>query len=196
MTRFTKTSAAVIALMIGAPPAFADTTVQKTVTVTTPAVATSTVTTTNTVSTTTGPRDIGLLEFDMNSDKILSRDEVGRMLFKLCDADGNNIIDNNEYERRLLVTVKPIEKSTTVSYDFDGDGIADKTQTTDEVFMRETLLSRLDTNKDGLSPHEFTGRDFMEADVNHDHAVDLKEWQGSYNASIDASNKLKANVNK
>jgi hypothetical protein len=195
MTRFTKTSVAIIALMIGTAPAFADTAVQKTVTVTTPAVSTSTVTTTNSVST-TGPRAIGLLEFDMNSDKILSRDEVGHTLFKLYDTDDNNVIDNNEYERRLLVTVKPVEKSTTVSYDFDGDGIADKTQITDEVFMRETLLTRLDTNKDGLSAHEFADRDFMAADVNKDHAIDLKEWQGSYNASIDAANKIKASLNK
>lgn len=118
------------------------------------------------------------------------------MLFKLYDADSNGVIDNNEYERRAVITVMPMEKNTSVSYDFDGDGNTDVTKHTYETFTRDTLLTRYDANRDGLSPHEFMDMYFNEADVNNDRMVDLKEWQGSYITSIDKTNKEKARLNK
>jgi hypothetical protein len=144
----------------------------------------------------TGARIINFMDFDLNKDGILSVNEVGEMLFKLYDTDGNEVIDNNEYERRAVVTVMPMEKNTVVSYDFDGDGKPDETKYTYETFTRDTLLTRFDKNKDGLSPHEFTGLYFLSADVNRDKAIDLKEWQGSYIASIDKKNKDNARFNK
>jgi hypothetical protein len=144
----------------------------------------------------TGARTINFMDFDLNKDGILSINEIGQMLFKFYDTDGNQVIDNNEYERRAVVTVLPMEKNTVVSYDFDGDGRPDETKYTYETFTRDTLLTRFDKNKDGLSPHEFTGLDFLAADVNHDKVIDLKEWQGSYIASIDKTNKENARFNK
>jgi hypothetical protein len=145
---------------------------------------------------TNGARSINFIQFDMNNDKILSINEIGLMLFKLYDTDGNQVIDNIEYERRAVVTVLPMEKNTVVSYDFDGDGLADKTQYTQETFSRDTLLTRFDSNKDGLSAHEFMDMHFNEADVNNDKVVDEKEWRGSYIPRLDKLNKQKAQVNK
>ena len=143
-----------------------------------------------------GSHVINFMDFDLNHDGILSAREVGDMLFKLYDTDGNQVIDNNEYERRAVVTVVPVEKTTKVSYDFDGDGKPDVTKYTYETFLQDTMLTRFDKNRDGLSPHEFTGLYFNEADVNHDHAIDLKEWEGTYIASIDKANKENARFNK
>lgn len=214
------------AVMLCAAPAFAQVSVSKTTTVTTPAmvapatilplaadttVKTSVTTTEQTPLTTTtktqwhseqktivadGARVYNPLDFDMNGDKILTTNEVGEKLFKMYDVDGNNIIDNNEYERKAVLTVVPVETNTIISYDFDGDGLADKSEVTSEIFLKRTQLSLFDKNGDGLSPREFTNRGFMKADVNKDKAVDLAEWKGSYNATIDGDNKDKALFNK
>lgn len=143
-----------------------------------------------------GARVVNFMDFDLNEDKILSINEVGKMLFKLYDTDGNELIDNNEYERRAVVTIMPIEKNTIVSYDFDGDGFADKTKYTYETFIKDTLLTKFDKNRDGLSPHEFMDMTIIEADVNNDKMIDLGEWQGSYIPSVDKINKRKALYNK
>lgn len=211
-------TAALFGLMLQATTSFGGTVVRETTT-TTPngsstttttqqSVTTSPVTATGTTSTETywrteehstgtpGARIINFIQFDMNNDRILSINEIGVMLFKLYDTDGNQVIDNIEYERRAVVTVLPMEKNTVVSYDFDGDGLADKTQYTQETFSRETLLTRFDANKDGLSPHEFMDMHFNEADVNNDKVVDEKEWRGSYIPRLDKLNKQKAQVNK
>lgn len=143
-----------------------------------------------------GTRVINFMEFDLNKNGILSLPEIGEMLFKLYDTDGNEIIDNNEYERRAAVTVIPMEKNSVVSYDFDGDGVADKVEYTYEMFMQDTLLTRFDKNKDGLSAHEFIDKAFLGADLNKDKAIDLKEWQASYIPSIERELKEKARFNK
>jgi hypothetical protein len=205
-------STALMAALLHATPAVSDsttvretvtqtpgkTTVEKTVT-TSPAAASGAATKWSTEThsiAATGARVVNFMDFDLNKDGILSINEVGKMLFKLYDTDGNDVIDNNEYERRAVVTVMPMEKNTVISYDFDGDGIADKTQYTQETFMQDTLLTKFDKNKDGLSPHEFMGMDFLAADVNRDKVIDLKEWQGSYIPGVDKLNKEKASVNK
>lgn len=143
-----------------------------------------------------GTYTIPFVDFDLNRDRIVSINEIGEMLFRQFDTDDNGVIDNNEYDRKAILTVAPAIKETTVSYDFDGDGMVDKTQRTYETFLQDTLLASFDRNRNGLSPTEFTGRDFMEADVNNDRQVDLKEWQGSYIASIDRANKDKASLNR
>jgi hypothetical protein len=143
-----------------------------------------------------GARVINFIDFDMNRDGILSINEIGEMLFKLYDTDGNMVVDNIEFERRSVVTVLPMEKNTVIEYDFDGDGLADKTKYTYETFMKDTLLTRFDSNMNGLSPHEFTDLPFLKADVNNDKVVDFKEWQGSYIPSIKKANEAKALFNK
>jgi hypothetical protein len=225
-TKYLLASTAIMACMLHAVPSYSDTVVHEIVTtssvgatvvkktVTETAPDSTTVHTTVTTDepgmvrtethmkteehsvTISGAHVINFMDFDLNKDGVLSRNEIGKMLFKLYDTDGNEIIDNKEYERRSIITVLPMQKDTMVSYDFDGDGKPDVTKYTYETFAQDTLLSRYDTNKDGLSPHEFTGLDFLAADVNHDHAIDLKEWQGSYISSIDKANKEKARLNK
>ena len=143
-----------------------------------------------------GTRLFSITEFDVNKDGVLSTPEVGERLFSMYDFDGNGMIDNLEYARNTIVTVTPVEKTTTISYDFNGDGIVEQQEKVHESFMRHTQLARFDGDKDGLSAREFVGRGFLEADIDGDKFVNLKEWQGSYNAEIDRSNKLKGNLNK
>lgn len=200
-------SAAVIAFAMGAATAQAETVVQKEVTTTistdAPIVVPSTgVKTTTSWSTTekpivkTGTRLINLRDFDYNKNGILSRAEAGAGLFKLYDTDGNEVLDNNEFKVRAIITLAPMSKETVISYDLDGDGLADQTKVTYETFVRDTMLSRFDASGDGLSPEEFTGREFIVADINNDKVVDEKEWQASYDHALDVQIKAKANVNK
>ena len=193
-TKYLLASTALAAGLLQATPSCSETVVHETVTES-PA-GTTTVTTEEHRTVMTGPHSINFMDFDLNKDGIVSVNEVARVLFKLYDTDGNEVIDNNEYERRINISLMPVQKDTVVSYDFDGDGRPDMTKYTYETFLQDTWLTRFDKNRDGLSAHEFTGRDFLEADVNHDHAIDFKEWQGTYIASIDKTNKEKARVNK
>jgi hypothetical protein len=179
------------------------TTVKKTVTETAPDSTTvhTTVTTEQPGTTTIRTRwrtvqEINFVDFDVNGDGIQSTNEIGELLFSLYDTDGNNVIDNVEYGRRSAVTVMPVQQDRVVSYDFDGDGKIDETKYTYETFMQDTQLSRYDKNMNGLSPYEFTGLDFLAVDINKDQAVDLKEWQGTYIASIDKANKANARLNR
>jgi hypothetical protein len=193
-------AAAVIALRCGA--AFADTVVVETPDgdISTTTTTTSTVTTHTTTDEVPGAvpleaRRIDFMEFDENGDALLTRAEIGNRLFKLYDTDGNQVIDNIEYERRAVLTVTPMETTTSVHYDFDGDGVVDESQFDHHAFLEASQLARFDKNLDGLSPHEFLGRDFMEADVDKSKMVEMKEWQGAYDAQLDAKNKRKAEVN-
>lgn len=210
-TKYLLASTAVMACILHATPSFSDTVTKKTVTeMSNGTTVQKTVTTDKSsapgakIEWATDPDSLpavgihapGFSDFDLNKDNIVSVNEIGKSLFKYYDADGNEKIDNNEYKQRIVVNAAPVQKDTVISYDFDGDGVADKTQYTYETFMQETMLSRFDKNSNGLSPHEFTGLDFDEADVDHSKEIDLKEWQGTYIASIDAANKSKANLNK
>lgn len=143
-----------------------------------------------------GARVINFIEFDMNNDRILSTNEVGEMLFKIYDTDGNNVIDNLEFDRRAVLTVTPVEKEVVTTFDFDNDGRADRTEYTYESFIRDTQLTRFDENKDGLSAAEFTGKSFLEADIDRSKAIEPMEWRSNYIASLQARMQAKANVNQ
>jgi Ca2+-binding EF-hand superfamily protein len=144
----------------------------------------------------TGARVINFMDFDLNHDGVLSVREAGDMLFKLYDLDGNEVIDNKEFEKKTVLTVVPMQKDTEVRYDFDNTGVPDKVEHTTERYLERTQLSRFAHNSDGLSPHEFTGRSFKQMDVNHDGVIDLKEWRGAYDAALDKQNHLAAQLNK
>jgi hypothetical protein len=154
------------------------------------------VNTTETALAASGTRLFNTAEFDINNDGVLSTAEVGEKLFAMYDFDGNGMIDNLEYERNAVVTVVPVEKNTTITYDFNGDGIAEQQEKVYENFLRYTQLSRFDGDLDGLSPREFVARGYLEADIDGDKLISKKEWQGSYNAEIDRSNKIQGNLNK
>jgi hypothetical protein len=127
-----------------------------------------------------GSTPINLGNFDINKDGILSSNEVGEMLFKLFDTDRNNVIDSKEFADRTILTVVPMEKQTTITYDFDNDGSADKTQTTYETFTQETQLARFGTNPSGLSPREFLDKPYAVVDTDGSGGVDLPEWKNAY----------------
>lgn len=127
-----------------------------------------------------GSKTINLAEFDINKNGILSTFEVGEMLFKLFDTDSNNVIDNMEYENRAILTVVPMEKTTTITYDYDGDGTADQTQVTSETFLQNTQLARFGANPAGLSPREVVDKDFLTADADHMAGIDRTEWKNAY----------------
>jgi len=221
-TKYLLASAALTACVIYITPAFCDMTVQdtvtqapgstsekKTVTETTPdsTSVSTTVTTdqqgtngtvthskTETQDTTTDTRTVNLMDY--TTDGVLSPDEVGKMLFKIFDADGNGVIDSNEYERHYIIHFSPIEKNTVVTYRLNnGETTKETTTTTYDTFMRGTRLVDFDNNGKGISAHEFAGKSFNLVDINRDHAIDLKEWQGTYNASIDQANKANADIN-
>lgn len=135
-------------------------------------------------------------EFNASGDGALVKQSVGDQLFKMYDADGNGVVDNIEYERRALATIVPVERTTTISYDVTGDGQADQQETTRERLLRETLLSRFDERKLGLSANELLDRSFYASDIDGNKFISKKEWQGAYNAAIDRSNRIHGNLNR
>lgn len=154
-----------------------------------------TVTTTRQILPETGVRVINFMEFDLNGDGVLSTREVGEMLFKLFDSDGNGVIDNVEFEQRTVMTVVPMEKETVVKYDFDNDGVPDKVERAHETFMEKTQLSRFDSSGEGLSPHDFVGKSFMEMDLDRSRFIELNEWRGAYDEAINQQNQRQAIYN-
>lgn len=191
--------------LLPATLALAETTVIRETTVITPPPPLQESVTTTTVTTQTAtearvplgaPLVVRIDDFDVNHDNLLAMDEIGYTLFKLYDTDGNQVIDNIEYERPALLTVTPMQTTTKVSYDFDGDGMADKNVYTYDTFMQHSHLTRFDSNGNGLSPREFAGMSFLEADIDNDRAIREKEWQGLYVASIDKKNRAEAALNK
>lgn len=134
--------------------------------------------------------------FDLNHDGILSRREVGEELFYLFDQDGNQVLDNHEYERKTVLTVIPMRSETKAMYDFDDDGKVDATRFTCDSFSEQSGLARFVKTPGGLSPREFTGRTFNDLDVDKDHVISMAEWKGAYNRAIDARNRELARVNQ
>lgn len=134
--------------------------------------------------------------FDASGNGALVKQSVGDQLFKMYDVDGNGVVDNIEYERRAIATVVPVERTTTISYDMTGNGVADQQETTRERLLRETLLSRFDNRKLGLSANELLDRSFYGSDIDGNKFISKKEWQGAYNAAIDRSNRIHGNLNR
>lgn len=155
-----------------------------------------TITTTRQMLPPTGTRMVNLMDFDVNGDGILSTREVGEMLFKLFDGDGNGLIDNVEYEKRNVMSVVPMEKETVVQYDFDNDGLPDKVERAYETFMERTQLSRFDFIGDGISPRDFMGKSFLLVDLNRSRFIELNEWRGAYDEAINKKNQQQVFYNR
>ena len=183
--KFFLAGAAVTAMMLSASPVKAEDLV----------VRSTTVTKTEQVLPKTGTRLINFMDFDLNQDKTLSTFEIGEMLFKLFDSDGNEVIDNVEYEHRNVMTVVPMEKETVISYDFDNDGQADRVERSYERVLEETKLSRFDNGGGGISPRDFAEKSFLEMDVNRSKMIELNEWRGAYIESIAEKNAKHVNLN-
>jgi len=151
-----------------------------------PAFTGPTVTTTTLVQTRELPNavPIDFATLDHNNDGIITADEIGETLFYIFDRDGNEVIDNIEYNTPSVLTVIPTEQITTVRYDLDGDGIANVIEYSYETFLRESQLARFDQTGDGLTPREFIGLDFRTLDRNNSGVIELNEWREAYTVSL------------
>lgn len=146
---------------------------------------TTTSTTTTTQKTTISERNaIDISKLDGNSSGTVSLEEIGERLFYIYDTDGNEIIDNNEFEEKNVVTVIPVEQETVTVTDFDADGHPDETRYSHSHFMERTRLSQFDENNDGLSARDFIGTYFRDLDANEDNAIDLREWKHAYSTEV------------
>lgn len=163
-------SVAVVALTIAAPLSVNATTVQ-----------TETVVKTQNIE---GTRQINFAKFDLNGDNSLTMQEVGENLFYLFDQDGNELIDNIEWNNRNVYTITPMEQETFTYVDYNSDGVSEETTYTYDTFYTETGLARFDNDKNGLSAKEFIGEEFKVLDDNMSGTIDLEEWKEAYIASL------------
>lgn len=123
-------------------------------------------------------------ELDVNQSGTISTEEIGERLFYLYDRDGNEIIDNVEFDSELALSVTPVERETITVVDTNNDGIAEETSYSYETFMKQTRLSLFDGHEDGLSAQEFIGRGFLNLDSNDDMSIDLNEWKSAYHIGM------------
>lgn len=123
---------------------------------------------------------IPFMDFDLNKDGILSRDEVGEKLFRLFDRDGNEVIDNREMKMVGVMTFIPMEKETVRIVDYNAPGIDDDVTVTHQNFLEQSNLIKFDQDKDGLTPLDFIGKPFNQINIKKDSVIDLEEWKRAY----------------
>lgn len=129
---------------------------------------------------TPGVKSVDFSAFDINKDGILTMEEVGENLFYMFDTDGNEVIDNIEWDNVNVYTITPMEKQTFTYVDFNDDGVAEHATYTYEQFWKESQLVRFDEDADGLSPSEFINVGFQKLDINDNNTIELKEWKKGY----------------
>lgn len=131
-----------------------------------------------------GPTVVDFRQFDSNGDGILTRNEVGVKLFYTFDKDGNELIDNVEFDHPMVLTFAPMERQTIQFVDYNGDGLADQTYTSQEKFLQQTGLTRFDPSGGGLSAGKFIETPFKKVDRDLSGQIDVREWEEAYNASL------------
>lgn len=129
--------------------------------------------------------EINFSVFDVNKDGFFSMKEVGDRLFESFDTDDNNLIDNNEWGKKTILTITPMEKEEYKFIDYDDDGYADKSVYTYKTFFQASGLARFDKNKDGLSAADFTEMTLLELDKDGDKLISQKEWEQAYRTSVE-----------
>ncbi len=125
-------------------------------------------------------RTIKFSDFDIDKDGFYTKKEVGKKLFQVFDRDGNEVIDNNEWDMTSVYTITPMEKEVYKFLDKNDDGYTDSSSYTYETFFAESGLAHFDHNKDGLSPKEFIGVNFQSLDDNDDGIIQIEEWEEAY----------------
>jgi hypothetical protein len=120
--------------------------------------------------------------FDVNGDGLYAKSEVGEKLFYVFDQDGNEVIDNLEWDRKSMYTITPMEKETFKFVDYNDDGYTDLSTYTYDIFYKESGLIRFDNDKNGLSASEFIEVGFQELDDNDNNTIELDEWVEAYTA--------------
>ncbi len=166
-------SVAALALYIGMPSAQAD------------SVRTKTVVDMQDID---GTKVINFAEFDLNQDGMFAKSEVGKALFYVFDQDGNEVIDNIEWDKPSMYTITPMEKTTYKFVDYNDDGYTDLTSYTYETFYNESGLIRFDQNKNGLSAKEFIAVGIQELDDNDNNTIELDEWEEAYTVMVTHKN--------
>lgn len=127
-------------------------------------------------------------QFDVNNDGMYAQSEVGEALFYVFDKDGNEVIDNREWEKETMYTIIPMEKATYTFVDYDDDGYTDLTEYTYETFYQDSGLIRFDNDKDGLSAEEFIGEGYLNLDLDDSGVIELDEWEQAYIESLSPLN--------
>lgn len=131
-----------------------------------------------------GVNEINFSIFDINQDGVYSMSEVGEKLFYVFDQDGNEVIDNLEWDRRSMYTITPMEKTTYKYVDFDDDGQIEASAYDYDTFYKTSGLIRFDKDKDGLSASEFIDYGFNALDDNDNNMIEVDEWKEAYIASV------------
>ncbi|MBU0799392.1 MAG: hypothetical protein KKA05_00160 [Alphaproteobacteria bacterium] len=129
------------------------------------------------------PTRINFDAFDRNQNGILSMAEVGEHLFFIFDTDGNEVIDNIEFNNKRVITIAPMEKHTLKMVDFESDGSAELSTYTYETFTTTSGLTRFDNDLDGLSASEFIDTSMLKLDTDESKSIELDEWKKAYIAS-------------
>ena len=135
------------------------------------------------VKTVTTPLPSDLLIYDTNGNGILEADEVGERLFFQFDRDGNQVLDNLEFNRSLNLTFAPVEKTrtVTVAIDYNNNSIIDSQDVSREIVMQRTGLERFSRNGEaGITPREFIGKSFLQLDIDKSGTIDIDEWKRAY----------------
>ena len=123
---------------------------------------------------------IDFSSFDTNADGAYSMAEVGERLFKCFDQDGNQSIDNIEWDKKSVMTISPMEKRTFKFYDSDDDGVAEAQSYDYETFYSASGLIKFDESQDGLSAADFIGDVYQSLDKDNNNMIDLEEWKSAY----------------
>ena len=125
-------------------------------------------------------KEINFSAFDTNKDGLYAKSEVGKKLFYSFDADGNEVIDNIEWDMPSVFTIVPMEKETYTFVDYNSDGYTELSTYTYDQFYQESALIVFDENKNGLSAAEFIEVGFQELDSDDNGTIELDEWEDAY----------------
>lgn len=134
--------------------------------------------------------------FDVNKDGEFSKQEVGEKLFYVFDRDGNEVIDNVEWDRKSMMTIIPMEEHNYKFVDKNEDGYIDQSQYTYQEFFQTSGLIKFDKNYNGLSASEFIEEEFQALDDNDDNLISYEEWKEAYSKATSPENAQPENYNK
>ncbi|MGN7438381.1 MAG: hypothetical protein ACTHOO_07025 [Alcanivorax sp.] len=132
--------------------------------------------------------EVNFSAFDLNNDGDFTKQEIGERLFKSFDRDGNQMIDNIEWDHKTVMTIIPMEVKTLTYIDSDDDGKNEDIQYDYETFVEISGLSKFDKNMNGLSAKEFIEKGYQALDTDDDNLISLKEWKAAYELSDKPAN--------
>lgn len=122
--------------------------------------------------------------FDVNQDGQFSMKEVGERLFESFDRDGNQLIDNLEWDHKAVMTIIPMEEETFQYSDGNSDGVPETATYEYDQFFEMSGLAKFDKNLNGLSAQEFIGTPFQKLDDDDNNLINMEEWKEVYLESV------------